>query len=202
MSSALQAARSVTAQACCQAVRMHPSPTCITAKDRCSTTCSIIHSGAAPGTDVGSRASTISQTGHAQPGCCMPIALHLPRRQDEVLEGFFSWRPGMGPPAGPTGTVLAGGGANRAGAGETFPARGPWAKTGMVRARLEGLAFPQPPRTSRAGRPTPEVGACSAYPSLLPACFALFVAAALQRKRGLHASLQQAHRAWLSFQLS
>ena len=50
--------------------------------------------------------------------------------------GQFSWR------AGPSGTVLAQHGSAPSTTGG--PARGPWANTGMVRARLAGLSFGAP----------------------------------------------------------
>lgn len=50
--------------------------------------------------------------------------------------GQFSWR------AGPSGTVLAQHGSAPSTTGG--PARGPWANTGMVRARLAGLSFGGP----------------------------------------------------------
>ena len=67
-----------------------------------------------------------------------------------MATGHFSWRE----PPGPGGTVLAGGPPQG-----TSPARGPWAKTGMVRARLEGLSFgspqPSPSAPVRASRQQP-----------------------------------------------
>ncbi len=50
--------------------------------------------------------------------------------------GQFSWR------AGPSGTALAQHGSAPSTTGG--PARGPWANTGMVRARLAGLSFGGP----------------------------------------------------------
>lgn len=73
-----------------------------------------------------------------------PSAVHdfaMCRQDAAAATGQFSWRV---PPGGTTGTVLAG-----AGPGGTSNARGPWAKTGMARARLEGLSFGQPTGTVR-----------------------------------------------------
>ncbi|KAK9791184.1 hypothetical protein WJX73_010684 [Symbiochloris irregularis] len=72
-----------------------------------------------------------------------------------VIPGQWSWRPGM-EQAEPTGTVVAGAGTVRRGFGGTSPARGPWMKTGMVRARLEGLSVMNHQPQTRAGRPTPQ----------------------------------------------
>ncbi|KAK9817161.1 hypothetical protein WJX72_010545 [[Myrmecia] bisecta] len=59
--------------------------------------------------------------------------------------GRFSWRPLH---SGPTGTIAA------STSSQPSPARGPWAKTGMVRARLAGLSFGASPSAA----PTPSPG--------------------------------------------
>ncbi|DBA81690.1 hypothetical protein WJX77_002971 [Trebouxia sp. C0004] len=65
-----------------------------------------------------------------------PVAPPTSREAAAGHTGQFSWR------AGPSGTVLAQHGSAPSTTGE--PARGPWANTGMVRARLAGLSFGAP----------------------------------------------------------
>ncbi|KAA6427027.1 MAG: Serine threonine kinase [Trebouxia sp. A1-2] len=67
-----------------------------------------------------------------------PSAKYLLQHKEAAAghTGQFSWR------AGPSGTVLAQHGSAPSTTGG--PARGPWANTGMVRARLAGLSFGGP----------------------------------------------------------